>query len=552
VCHLQSVQCVTYKVCFDMEFHILPLYLPLPATLIVGYEGAATAAIVGLFFCFFFIRLLHKKRIRARLPPGPFPWPIIGNLHQLTQPAHRCLKGIADKYGPIFFLRLGNVPTVVVSSSEMAKHFLKTHDLMFASRPPTSPGKYIFFNYTDVIFSPHGDHWKQMRKICVLELLTAKRIESFKHVREEEVSAMIRSVWEESESGRMGVNVSKAVSTLNSNIVWRILASRKFSDDDLGGVFKGFKDLLVEVMTTVGAFNIGDYIPYLDWLDLQGIKRRMKKTHKTFDEFAEKIIDDHVAHRMAAASNGQKEEEPHVKDFVDVLLQKAEADSKITRETIKAVVLDMFVGGLESTSATIEWAMSELLRHPNVMKRLQEEIDSVVGQSGKVKESDLATMKYLHCVVKETMRLYPGGPLMVPHESVEAVTVAGYFIPKKTTVMVNVWAIGRDSNVWGEYASEFKPERFMEEEHINLTDQSDFSMIPFGAGRRGCPGASFAIPSIELALAQLMRNFYWRVEGDPSRLDMTEMCGVSMPRQVPLCAYPRLRVSFPVKTRDEA
>jgi flavonoid 3'-monooxygenase len=167
----------------------------------------------------------------------------------------------------------------------------------------------MFFNSKDVVFAPYGDHWRQMRKICVLELLTAKRIESFKHVREEEVSAMIRSIWEESENGRMGVNVSKAISTLTSNIVWRILANRKFSDDDLGGDFKGFKDLLVELIARVGDFNIGDFIPYLDWLDLQGINRRMKKIHKTFDEFAEKIIDDHVNvnHLMAAASNGQKE-----------------------------------------------------------------------------------------------------------------------------------------------------------------------------------------------------------------------------------------------------
>jgi hypothetical protein len=251
------------------------------------------------------------------------------------------LKDLDDKYGPIFFLRLGSIP-VVVSSLEMAKHFLKTHDLIFASRPPTSAGKYIFFNYKDVAFSQYGDHWRQMRKICVLKLLNAKRMESFKHVREEEVSLMIRSIWEKSKSGTIAVDVSKAISTLTSNIVWRMLAKRKFADDDLGGDFEGFKDLLVELITTAGAFNIGDFIPYLDWLDLQGINRRMKKIHQTFDEFAEKIIDDHVG--MATASNGQKEEEIHVKDFVDVLLQMAEADTKITRETIKALVLVCLCG----------------------------------------------------------------------------------------------------------------------------------------------------------------------------------------------------------------
>ena len=167
-------------------------------------------------------------------------------------------------------------------------------------------------------------------------------------------------------------------------------------------------------------------------------------------------------------------------------------------------VQDMFGAGVETTSTTLGWAMSELLRHPHAIKKMQEEIDSVVGQHRKVKESDLATMKYLHCVVKEALRLYPAVPLALPHESLQAVTVGGYYIPKKTTVMVNLWAKGRDPNVWGIDASEFKPERFMEDEHMNLTGQSDFSMIPFSAGRRGCPGASMAIPTIELAVARLV------------------------------------------------
>jgi hypothetical protein len=132
------------------------------------------------------------------------------------------------------------------------------------------------------------------KKICVSELLNAKRIESFRHVREEEMSLTIRSIWEESESGTIAVNLSKAISTVASNIVWRMLTRRKFSDDHLRANGQGFKDLTSQVSATLGAFNVGDFIPYLDWLDLQGIKRRMKKTHKTFDEFAEKIIDDHV------------------------------------------------------------------------------------------------------------------------------------------------------------------------------------------------------------------------------------------------------------------
>jgi cytochrome P450 len=513
-----------------------------------------TAAAIGFASLLFFFWILQHKRRRNSgiLPPGPYPLPIIGNLHRLSLPAHRCLKDLADKYGPVMFLRLGSIPAVVVSSSEMAKQFLKTHDLVFANRRLTTTGKYLSYNFKGVILTPYGDYWRHVRKICVTELLSAKRIESFKDVREEEVSAMIRTIWKESESGTIAVNVSEAFFTLTTNIIWRILVRKKFSNNDLGANGKGFRDLVLEGGAAAGRFNIGDFIPYLDWLDLQGINRRMKKVNKIFDVFVEKVIDDHMDHQMDSTSNGQAEadaEAEHGKVFVDVLLQiqRDKTDAKITRESIKAIMLDMFGAGMESTAISIEWAMSELLRHPHAMKRLQEEIEFTVGKHRKVKASDVESLKYLHCVVRETLRLYPSGPLAIPHESVEAVTVGGYHIPKKTMLMVNVWAIGRDPNVWGKDASEFKPERFMEElsghdDYTDLTSTQDFRMLPFGAGRRRCPGAPMAIPTISLALAQLLHIFNWRVEGDPSQLDMKEAHALTLPKAIPLSAFPSLRV----------
>lgn len=511
-----------------------------------------TAAATGFVTCLFFFNILQHRRRRngGRLPPGPCPWPIIGNLHQLSlsQPAHRALKTLADKYGPLMFLRLGSVPTVVVSSSEMANHFLKTHDLVFANRPPTTVGKYLSYNSKGLIVTPYGDYWKHVRRICVTQLLSAKRIESFRGVREEEVSAMIHSIWEKSENGTSAVNISQAFFTLTTNIIWRILAGKKFSNDDLGADSNGFRDLVLQAVSTAGAFDIGNFIPYLDCLDLQGIHRRMKEASKIFDSFAEKVIDD----RMDSTSDGQAEAETeHGKGFVEVLLQiqSVQQDAIITRETIKAIMFDMFAAGTETTAITIEWAMSELLRNPHAMKRLQEEIECRVGRHGKVNESDVASMKYLHSVVKETLRLYPGGPLSAPHESTEVVTVEGYHIPKKTMLLMNVWAIGRDPTVWGKDASEFKPERFMEElrghdDYTDLTGTQDIRMLPFGAGRRGCPGALMATSTISLALAQLVHTFNWTVEGDPSQLDMKEAHTVSLPRATPLFAFPNLR--FPV------
>jgi len=272
--------------------------------------------------------------------------------------------------------------------------------------------------------------------------------------------------------------------------------------------------------------------------------------NKIFDSFAEKFIDGHLDHRMDSSSDGQPgAEAEHCKSFVDVLLQiqSEQQDAQITRETVKAIMFDMFVAGMETMASTIAWAMSELLRNPHAMKRLQEEIDCTVGRHGKVNESDVANMRYLQSVVKESLRLYPGGPLSAPHESTEAVIVEGYHIPKKTLLLVNVWAIGRDPTVWGKDASEFKPERFVEEfcghnDYKDLTNTQDWRMLPFGSGRRGCPGAPMALPTISLALAQLLHTFNWKVEGDPSELNMIESHAMTLEREIPLFAFPNLRL----------
>eukprot|EP01018_Ginkgo_biloba_P005243 Gb_11301 [translate_table: standard] len=266
------------------------------------------------------------------LPPGPTPLPIIGNLHMLGKLPHRILQNLSKKYGPIMYLRLGSVPTVVASSPLMAKEFLKTHDAIFASRPPTFAGKYTAYNYSDLAFAPYGDYWRHMRKVCMLELLTAKRIESFRPMREEEVGLMIDSIWQESENGVKSVNVSKRVYSLTSNAICTMVTGKKYSCDYLS-TGKGFKEMILEIQIVNGAFNIGEFVPSIEWLDLQGIRRRMKKAHRVFDAFTEKVIDEHVE-RMQL--NGQKE---YRKDFVDVLLEMSEKpQTEIRRENIKAIV----------------------------------------------------------------------------------------------------------------------------------------------------------------------------------------------------------------------
>jgi len=435
-------------------------------------------------------------------------------------------------------LRLGSSLTLVVSSPDIAKEFLKTHDHIFASRPPSSATKYLWYNCSDVTFSPYGRYWRQMRKLCVLQLLSSKRIESLRFIREEEVSAMVRSINSASEDS-LTVNISKTLSALGIDIICRTAFSRKYSEQDLIGS-RGINSMIKETFVLAGSFNIGDYIPYLDWIDLQGFNRRLKNIHKTQDELLEKIIEEHVS----TAQNN-----PNVMpDLVDVLLAASEDEDmeiQITRDNIKSIVYDILSAGTDSSSATIEWAMSEVLRSPPVLKKLRDELERVVGLGRTVQESDLPRLLYLQAVVKETLRLHPPGVLGIPHLSLKTCNVLGFEIPSGTRLLVNIWAIGRNPKSWGEDAESFKPERFMEAGFLDAKVQN-FEWIPFGGGRRGCPGQQMAILVVEFALAQLLHCFNWKLAEECMNgqdLDMTEENnGLTVSRARELLAVPNSRL----------
>eukprot|EP00253_Pinus_taeda_P016590 PITA_16590 len=407
------------------------------------YMKLAIALVALVVAWSFFVKGRNRK-----LPPGPFPLPIIGNLHLLGQLPHQALAALSLKFGPLMSLRLGSALTLVVSSPDMAKEFLKTHDLLFASRPPSAATNYFWYNCTDIGFAPYGAYWRQVRKVCVLQLLSSRRLDYFRFIREEEVSAMIHSIAHSDHP----VNISKIVSTLMTDIICRMTLGRKYSDKDcIGG--KGLNSVVRESYVVAGAFNVGDYIPYMAWMDLQGLNRRFKEIHGIQDELLEKVIEEHVA-----------QSDPNVtRDLVDVLLAASadkDMEPQITRDNIKAILYDMLGAGTDTSSTTIQWAMSELLRNPPLLKKVQDELERVVGMERMVLESDLPSLPYLQAVVRETLRLYPSAPLALPHLSVEACNVLGYEIPKNTQVLVNLWAIGRNPTSW-EDAERFVPERFM-------------------------------------------------------------------------------------------
>lgn len=425
-------------------------------------------------------------------------------------------------------LRLGSVPTLVVSSAEAAQEVMKTHDLAFVDRPRLKLFEKLMYNYKDVAFAPYGEYWRQMKSICVIQLLSNKRVYDTRKVRENETALLVKKIAESSPSV---VDLSDLLMAYTNDIISMSAFGRKFSEGESG---RQFRRLVKELASVLGGFDVGTYIPQLAWFSsVMGFYNKVDAVAKEIDEFLERIVDEHI-------TTSQREKVEGAEDFVDVLLQiyndKSIPGFSVDRESIKAIVLDVLAGGTDTTFTVLEWAMAELLRHPQVMKKVQNELRLICrNKSDIIAQDDCEKMPYLKAVIKETLRMHPPIPLLVPREARNDVNVMGYDIVAKTMVLVNAWAIGRDPTFWDE-PDEFRPERFLDST-VDIRGH-DFQLIPFGAGRRSCPGISFALVTSELALANLLQKFNWELPNgtEGKDLDMTETTGITLQKKEPLLA----------------
>ncbi|GMJ14014.1 cytochrome P450, family 71, subfamily A, polypeptide 26 [Hibiscus trionum] len=479
------------------------------------------------FVIIFYLQLAKTKK-KLNLPPSP-PWlPIIGNFHQLGKLPHRSLRNLASKHGPLLLLQLGHNPTLVVSTAEMAEKVIKSHDVAFSSRPKTTAANTLLYGCTDVGFAPYGEYWRQVRKLSVVELFSHKRVESFQFVRDEEVELLVNKIRKASINGQT-VNLTKMVFSVSNNIVSRCAIGRKIEEEHEDG--GKFSELARRVMALLASFSIGDAFPYLWWMDyLTGFIPKLKATSAELDELLDQIIEERK----------DSDEVNPKKDFLSIMLElqkDGEIEMELTQDNIKAILMDMFIGGTDTTSTTTEWLMAELLKHPNIMKKVQEEVRMVVGNKPKIEADDINKMHYLKCVIKETLRLHPAVALLVPRQTSTTVKLFDYDIPSGITVFINAWAIQRDPR-WWDKPEEFIPERF-ENNGVDFKGH-DFQFIPFGCGRRRCPGLPFGVASVEYLSANLLYWFDWELCGGGSaeNLDMDEVYGLTVNKKIPLHLLP--------------
>ncbi|KAH9575716.1 hypothetical protein CY35_01G125400 [Sphagnum magellanicum] len=466
---------------------------------------ATTIAVV--IFLHYIIKQWLYRRTKLKRAPGPFPiWPVLGSLLLLGRLPHRAFYQLSKKYGDIMELKLGSVRTIVVSSPELAKEVLKVHDLIFASRPDIAAPK-IIFNDRDIAFAPYGNRWRHLKKVIMLELLTAKKLEASKHVRDEELSSLMHQIFEDCKSRITNLNRSTShLKQMNATL-----------------------------------FSTSDYVPYLKPFDVQGLVPQFNQTRLRFDRLFDRIIQEHLK---------EKKRPDESKDFLDVMLSLPGVDGvsdRIDDSTIRAVVNELLAVGTDTTSIAVEWALVQLLKHPDITKKAQDELDDVVGHERVVDERDIPQLKYLQAVVTETLRLHPPAPLLLPHESTEACEVGGYHIPAKTRIFVNVWAVHRHPSAY-ENPLDFNPERFVGS-GLDMKG-TDFQLLPFGSGRRMCPGMDFSVLMVQIILARLLHSFNWTLpEGEnPQDIDMQELFGGTIPKAIPLEAVASARLPLHLYT----
>ncbi|GAB2227783.1 hypothetical protein Droror1_Dr00009610 [Drosera rotundifolia] len=487
--------------------------------------------LVLVSFHFVYSVVKRSTLSRKRLPPGPLPLPLVGNILKLGVKPHISLAKLARIYGPVINLELGVVNTIVISSVDMAREVLQKNDASFSYRAELDATTVNDHVKSSIVFLHPGTKWRTMRRICASHMFSGSKLDASQEIRGKKVLELMSYI----ENGcRTGTPISIGLAAFNLilNILSRTFFSKDFADPDTEGGTE-FQDLIWAILVVAGKPNLSDFFPALKMLDPQGIRRRSEILSTKLHSMFESMVNERLQERKSLGS-------PTKNDVLDALIDtiqdnNGQAETEVVLSDLPHLFGDLFAAGIDTTSSTIEWAMAELLSHPEKLKIGQAELQDVIGKGNQVQEADIPRLSYLNAVIKETLRLHPPVPFLVPRTVITDVTLGRYTVPKGARVLVNTWAMGRDPSIW-ERPSSFEPERFLNSK-LDFKGH-DFELIPFGAGRRMCPGLPMGSRMLHLVLGSLIHSFDWKLQEGvtPKNLDMDEKFGFTLNRARPLMA----------------
>ncbi|XP_027334309.1 geraniol 8-hydroxylase-like [Abrus precatorius] len=471
-------------------------------------------------------KLWMKTPTSSKYPPGPRPLPIIGNILQLGNQPHQALTKLSQIYGPIMSLKLGNTNTIVISSPQIAKEVLQKNDQIFSNRKIPDTLRALDHHMFSVAWLPPLTQWRTLRRVCATKVFSSQQLDSTQVLRQRKVQELMDYVEEKCKKGEaLDIGEASFTTVLNSisNTFFSMDLAHYTSDES-----QEFRNIIWGIMEEAGKPNVVDFFPIFRTLDPQGARTRMSSYFGKLIAFFDGLIDERL--RLRALENESKP----CNDVLDSVLElMLEDDSQVTRPHVLHLFLDLFVAGIDTTSTSIDWVMTELLRNPEKLEKVRKELEQVFVKGKQLDESLISKLPFLQAAVKESFRLHPPVPLLLPHKSGVDAELCGFMVPESAQILVNVWGMGRDSSIWIN-PDQFMPERFLES-GIDFKGR-DFELIPFGAGRRICPGLPLASRTVHIVLASLLFTYDWKpIDED---MDISEKCGLSLHKALPLQVIP--------------
>ncbi|KAE8076178.1 hypothetical protein FH972_014842 [Carpinus fangiana] len=473
----------------------------------------------------------HRNNGQRPLPPGPTPWPVVGNLPELwrNKPTFRWIHGLMKELNTeIACLRLAGVHVIPVTSPEIAREFLKQCDSMFSSRPLTMATEYSSRGFKTIALVPWTDQWKKMKKVVASNVINSKTLQWLLNKRTEEADNLVRFIRNQSEKSTCVVDVRLAIHQYCGNVIRKMMFNKRYfgkgSNDGGPGVEEvEYIESLWTLLNHICAFAVSDYIPCSRALDLDGHEKIVSEAMRIVSSYEEPIIDE----RVEQWRDGKKKE---AEDLLDafILAKNSNREPTLSVEEIKAQITEIMLASVDNPANNVECVLSEMLDQPEVLQKAVDEIDRVVGKERWVQEYDIPELNYVKACAREGYRLHPVAPFNMPHVSMQDMTVAGYFIPKGSHVLLSRYGLGRNPRVWEE-PLKFKPERHLLKKdeslanhmEVNLTE-NELRFISFSTGRRGCMGVQLGTSMNVMLLARLLQGFSWSFPPNMEEIDLSE------------------------------